>query len=95
MHLAQSIKLIEEFKPSAVAIDPLTDLTTIGSANEVKLMLARLVDYLKNKGITALLTGLRNENQTNADDDISSFIDTWTVSTGFSQPASETVRSRL
>ncbi len=79
MHLAQSIKLIEEFKPSAVAIDPLTDLTTIGSVNEVKLMLARLIDYLKNKGITAVLTGLRNGADMYSEDEtsISSLIDTW------------------
>lgn len=79
MHLAQSIKLIEEFKPSAVVIDPLTDLTSIGSANEVKLMLSRLIDYLKNKGITAVITGLRSATDINADDStgISSLIDTW------------------
>jgi len=79
MHLAQSIKLIEEFKPTAVAIDPLTDLTTIGSINEVKLMLARLIDFLKNKGITTILTGLRTVSDTNNDKetDISSLIDTW------------------
>ncbi|MEK6775090.1 MAG: circadian clock protein KaiC [Bdellovibrionota bacterium] len=80
MHLAQSIKLIEEFKPSAVVIDPLTDLTSIGSANEVKLMLSRLIDYLKNKGITAVITGLRSATDVSTDDDstgISSLIDTW------------------
>ncbi len=79
MHLAQSIKLIEEFKPVAVVIDPLTDLTTIGSTNEVRLMLARLIDYLKNKGITAVLTGLRNAHDVERDDgeSISSLTDTW------------------
>lgn len=79
MHLAQSIKLIEEFKPASVAIDPLTDLTSIGSPNEVKLMLARLIDFLKNRNITALVTGLRNSNDTVTDDQtgISSLIDTW------------------
>ncbi len=79
MHLAQSIKLIEEFKPSAVVIDPLTDLTSIGSENEVRLMLTRLIDYLKNKGITAVITGLRSVTDTNTDDTtgISSLIDTW------------------
>ncbi len=79
MHLAQSIRLIEEFKPAAVAIDPLTDLTSIGSVNEVKLMLARLIDFLKNRGITAVLTGLRGADDSTNDDGtgISSLVDTW------------------
>ncbi len=81
MHLAQSIRLIEEYKPQAVAIDPLTDLTSIGSTTDVKLMLARLIDYLKNKGITAVLTGLRNAPDLDREDKtgISSLIDTWIV----------------
>ncbi len=79
MHLAQTIKLINEFKPSAVVIDPLTDLTSIGSPNEVKLMLARLIDYLKNKGITTILTGLRSSTDSGKDDEtgVSSLVDTW------------------
>ncbi len=81
MHLVNTIKLIEVFKPHAVAIDPLTDLTSIGSSNDVKLMLARLMDYLKNAGITAVFTGLRNSPLGERDDKtgISSLIDTWIV----------------
>ena len=79
MHLTQSIKLIEHFKPSVVIIDPLTDLISIGSTVEVKLMLARLIDFLKNKGITALMTGLRSSDSIDQIDPtgVSSLIDTW------------------
>lgn len=94
LHLAQSINLIEEFKPSAVAIDPLTDLTTIGSANEVRLMLARLIDYLKNKGITAVLTGVQNDFDMSSNDQskISSLVDTW-ISLNWVHSAGERNRS--
>lgn len=45
MHLTQSIKMIQDYRPDAVVIDPLTDLISIGSVIEVKLMLARMIDF--------------------------------------------------
>ena len=79
MHLTQMIKAIENFRPAVVVIDPLTDLISIGSVIEVKLMLARLIDYMKNTGVTALMTGLRNSDELFDGDPtgVSSLVDTW------------------
>lgn len=82
LHLATIHKVIEEFQPQVVAFDPLTNLRGSGSANEVKAMLGRLIDFLKSKGVTALCTSLHHRG---ADDsagetsevEISSLMDTW------------------
>ncbi len=51
-------KLIDEFKPDSVIVDPITNLINAGEQNEVKSMLTRLIDYLKAKQITAMFTNL-------------------------------------
>ncbi|MDB6153881.1 MAG: KaiC 1 [Chthoniobacteraceae bacterium] len=81
MHLARTIKLITEFAPDVVIVDPISGLETTGNALEVKAALMRLMDFLKMKGITALLTDLTRAgnvvDRTNSD--ISSLVDTWLV----------------
>jgi circadian clock protein KaiC len=79
MHLARMHKQIHDFEPKLVVIDPVSNLTDIGSPSEAKAMLTRLVDFLKARGITAIFTSLARE-----DDDpeqtpigISSLMDTW------------------
>ena len=42
-------KLVDEFKPQVVVIDPVTNLIAVGRA-EVKSMLMRLIDFLKDDG---------------------------------------------
>lgn len=81
MHLAASTRAIEEFKPSVVVVDPITDFVALGTAHEVRSMMTRLVDYLKSHGITALMTSLSAARTVHSDDDvgISSLIDTWIV----------------
>ena len=81
MHLAASFRAIQEFKPSVVVVDPITDFVALGSAHEVRSMMTRLVDYLKARGITALMTSLSSSRTVHADEDvgISSLIDTWIV----------------
>jgi circadian clock protein KaiC len=81
MHLVKIHKLIREFRPSVVIIDPVTNLGAMGSNSEVNSMLIRLLDFLKGEGITALFTSLTSGNQgTNlelTDVGVSSLIDTW------------------
>ena len=55
MHLLALHKLLEEFKPRTVIIDPISSLITIGSASEVRAMLVRLIDLLKTNNINALV----------------------------------------
>ncbi|HEX8312006.1 MAG TPA: circadian clock protein KaiC, partial [Chthoniobacteraceae bacterium] len=81
MHLARTIKAISEFCPSVVIIDPISGLDTSGTALEVKSAMMRLLDYLKQKGITAMLTDLKAGAHVieRADSAISSLVDTWMV----------------
>ncbi len=82
-HLFTIYQTIEEFKPSIVVLDPITDFAVIGNKNEIRAMMTRLVDHLKTKGITALLTSAQHGsvvgegNNADADAGISSLIDTW------------------
>lgn len=82
MHLVKIHKLVKEFAPSVVILDPVTNLTAMGSTLEVNSMLVRLIDFLKAEGITALFTGLTSGSQTSLEATevgISSLIDTWLV----------------
>jgi circadian clock protein KaiC len=78
MHLVTMHKVIEEFQPHAVVVDPISSLVTAGNVHEVKSMLVRLFDYLKTKQITCVVTslivgGAFDETAIG----ISSLIDTW------------------
>ena len=78
MHLMDMRKIIDKFQPNVVIIDPVTNLTNVGTESDVKFMLTRLVDYLKIKGITMLCTSLMDgEDDTQAGQGISSLMDTW------------------
>ena len=81
MHLILLHKLIKEFKPRTVIVDPISSLVTIGSSSEVRAMLVRLMDMLKGNEISALFTSLnhdsRNEMNYITEDVISSLADTW------------------
>ena len=79
MHLVKMYKLINEFKPQVVIIDPITNLITVGSETEVKSMLSRLIDFLKMNQITALFTNLSHAGGALelTEFGISSLMDTW------------------
>lgn len=77
-HLAGMHKLIMDYKPEVVVIDPITNLISIGEVGAVKAMLTRLIDFLKLEGITAMFTNLTLEGameQTVIG--ISSLMDSW------------------
>ncbi len=79
-HLAAMHKLITEYKPSVVVIDPITNLISIGDTVAVKAMLTRMIDFLKMEGITGLFTNLTLEGameQTVIG--ISSLMDSWVL----------------
>lgn len=81
MHLARTIKAISEFAPQVVIIDPISGLDTSGTTLEVKGAMMRLMDFLKGKGITAMLTDLKmgGSRMEQTDAAISSLVDTWLV----------------
>ncbi len=55
MHLVAMYKMIKNFKPEVVILDPITNLVTVGSVSEVKSMLIRLIDFLQEEQITVML----------------------------------------
>ena len=81
LHLLTLRKLIKEFKPSTIIIDPISNLITVGSEQEVRSMLVRLIDMLKINNITALLTSLNKQTDAVrpdlAEESVSSLVDTW------------------
>jgi circadian clock protein KaiC len=82
MHLLDLHRTIEEFKPRAVVLDPLTSLLGEGNEREVQSMVTRMIDLLKSKGITAFLTSLvssTSQNYTSGEVGVSYLIDTWIV----------------
>jgi circadian clock protein KaiC len=64
-----------------VVVDPISNLISVGTTVEVKAMLARLIDIMKVREITALFTSLTENDGHPADVDqgISSFMDSWIV----------------
>ncbi|MEO7862030.1 MAG: ATPase domain-containing protein [Nitrospirales bacterium] len=82
MHLLELYKIVVEFKPHAVIIDPLTSLIGQGNQLEIQSMLTRVIDALKSKGITGFFTSLVSStasNDTSGEIGVSSLIDTWIV----------------
>jgi circadian clock protein KaiC len=79
MHLVKIHKIIKEFGPSLVVVDPVTGLLHAGTASETRSILLRLIDFLKEKQITALLTTLTSGSnvQEQTEVDISSLVDAW------------------
>ena len=78
-HLTNTIKLINKVEPQIVILDPIDAFVIGGNETEVKIMLLRLVDFLKMKNITAFFASLTNagDSQEMTDMSISSLIDTW------------------
>jgi circadian clock protein KaiC len=79
MHLVRIHKLVADFKPAAVVIDPISNLVNTGTQLDTESMLLRLVDFLKSEQITALFTNLTSGGGAweSTDVGISSLIDTW------------------
>lgn len=79
MHLTLMHKAINHFKPQLVVVDPLNSFVVADNVPEVKAMLMRLVDFLKQQQITGLFTSLTSGSDTIEQTDvaISSLIDTW------------------
>ena len=79
MHLATMIKVIDEFQPQVVILDPISAFWIDEENFEIKAMLTRLIDYIKSKSITAMLINLTVGGQfvEKTNTAISSLIDTW------------------
>lgn len=78
-HLSIMQKGIDDFKPEVVIIDPFSNFLQIGTTVDIKLMLTRLLDYIKSKGITSFITSLESSKFKTSKRilEVSSFVDTW------------------
>ncbi|WP_343585989.1 circadian clock protein KaiC [Flavobacterium sp.] len=81
LHLLTLRKLIKEFQPTTIIIDPISNLISVGSEHEVRSMLVRLIDMLKANNITAMFTSLNKQTDNFrpdlAEESVSSLVDTW------------------
>ena len=79
IHLSVMQKMINEFKPAAVIVDPVSNLNAVANNANVKTMLTRLLDQLKLDRVTTVLTILTSgsPNPESTDADVSSLADTW------------------
>ncbi|MFO8234453.1 MAG: circadian clock protein KaiC [Bacteroidales bacterium] len=80
-HLSKILQMIKKVKPDVLVMDPISNFFTVGKGIEIKAMLTRLLDYLKEKEITGYFTNLSDPDisteQTNTA--ISSIMDTWLI----------------
>ena len=80
MHLALMHKMVEQFKPSVVILDPVSSIQNAGTIEDSTNMLLRLVDFLRKKKITGFmisLTSAANKSMEATDEGLSSLVDTW------------------
>ncbi|RPI84893.1 MAG: circadian clock protein KaiC [Chloroflexi bacterium] len=83
MHLLSSQKLVEEFAPNVVVMDPISSLAQVTSLLEVKSLMVRMIDFLKMQHITAMFTSLTlgGQPEESSEVGISSLMDTWIMLT--------------
>jgi len=81
MHLAIMLREIQKVRPEVVVLDPISAFMESGDRLEVQAMLLRMVDFLKNRGITAIFTHLMHSQDGNiaTDAGLSSLMDGWVL----------------
>lgn len=79
MHLAIIHKIVQEFQPRVVVLDPIGSLIQAGNQRDAHIMIIRLIDFLKQRQVTAFLTNLTSGGEAleRTDVEISSIVDTW------------------
>jgi circadian clock protein KaiC len=78
-HLAVIHKIVAEFEPTVVILDPISNFATAGTETDAQAMLLRLIDFLKSRQITAMFVHLTSGGSSweKTDVGVSSLIDTW------------------
>jgi circadian clock protein KaiC len=78
-HLASMYRDVTDLEPAAVVLDPMSALLSAGATDDVHSMVLRLVDFLKARSVTALVTNLGVVSGENAATEIqiSSLMDVW------------------
>ncbi|HKO67651.1 MAG TPA: circadian clock protein KaiC [Burkholderiaceae bacterium] len=92
-HLVAMYDTVRLFRPSIVVVDPISNLTMERDDVSLKPALMRLIDFLKQQGITAVFTSLTTDTAVpRADSEIgvSSLMDTWLVLGNYEQNGERT-----
>jgi circadian clock protein KaiC len=79
-HLVHIHDLVQRLQPAVVVVDPISNLTMDKDDRALKPTLMRLIDYLKQKGVTALFNSLTSDMAADVADSqvgVSSLMDTW------------------
>jgi circadian clock protein KaiC len=85
MHLSMIFRLIEDFSPQVIAVDPISNLYPVGDDIQVRSMLMRLIDHTKSLQMTGLFTNLSLEEAQDAYAleatrmHVSSLMDAWLI----------------
>lgn len=81
VHLSGMLRLVDEFEPRTIVVDPVSSFEPAGTRSDALAMLMRLVDLMKTRGITALFTSLTSGEllTERSEVGISSLIDTWLI----------------
>lgn len=84
-HLASITNIITQFKPDVVVIDPISAFDVGVNEETVKLMLIRVVDLFKNKGITVIFNSLTvgGDAEERTSVGLSSLVDVWLLLRNF------------
>ncbi|MES3002717.1 MAG: circadian clock protein KaiC [Pseudomonadota bacterium] len=83
-HLVLMYDLVRKFKPAAVVVDPISNLSTQDNDMGLKLTLMRLIDFLKQEGVTAMFTSLTVDTVATvaaSEVGVSSLMDSWLLLT--------------
>lgn len=77
--ISTMLKLIDEFQPQIVVLDPVSSFDTAGTPIDARNMVARMIDMMKVRQITAMLTGLTEAGEAAEQTSVgvSSLIDSW------------------
>jgi len=80
-HLISLYRHIQESDPKVVVIDPISNFRSVGTSLDIKIMLTRIIDHLKSRGITTILVSLAEfgKSPQGTEEDISSLADSWMV----------------
>jgi circadian clock protein KaiC len=80
-HLLGMHHAVEVFEPDVVVVDPITNLMAVGTQADVRIMLTRLIDFLKTRGVTAMFASLTSPAHPieSSETLISSLMDSWVL----------------
>jgi circadian clock protein KaiC len=93
-HISMTLRMLNEFRPRVVAVDPVSSLESAGSLFDARAMLLRTIDLLKSRQITSMFTSLMPGTESNEQTAIggSSLIDTWVIVRNLEQDGERTRR---